>query len=42
MLVFLVKKVYGVMATIGTFNAQKFIYFLSKITSTAQDKYAVI
>ena len=42
MLAFSVKKIYGVMATIGTFNAQKFIYFLSKIASTAQDKYAVI
>ena len=42
MLAFSVKKVYGVMATTGTFNAHKFIYFLSKIRSTAQDKYAVI
>ena len=42
MLGFSVKKVYGVMATILIFNAQKFIYFLSKIASTAQDQYAVV
>ena len=42
MLAFSAKKLYGIMATTGSFNSQNFIYFLSKIASTAQDKYVVI
>ena len=42
MIAFSAKKIHGVVATAGTFNAERFIYFLSNIANTLHEKYVIV